>query len=83
MDVFAQIYPVVLPGIQDKESIIEKRELCVMALNGIQSITDATRTKTLWFEKHGMIKDSRHKLVAIYQPLKHYCGLFPTWIHGS
>ena len=60
----------------DKESIMEKRDLCVRALNAIQSITDDTRTKTLWFEKHQMIEDSRHKLVAIYQPLKHYCEYF-------
>ena len=55
---------------------MEKRELYVRASNTIQSIMDATRTKTPQFEKHEMIEDSRRKLVVIYQPLKHYCKCF-------
>ena len=43
---------------------MEKRELSVRALSSIQSITDATRTKTLRFEKHEVIENSSCKLVV-------------------
>ena len=76
VDVFVPIYPAVLPGLDETESIMDKRQLCVHALHAIASITDATRTKTLRFENHDTIEDSRHKLVAIYQPLKHFCEHF-------
>ena len=76
MDIFAQIYPVVLPGIQDKESNVDKRELCIQGLNAIQSITNATRSKTLRFKNHSTIEDSRQKFMAIYQPLKNYYDHF-------
>ena len=68
------IYPAVLPGLDETESIMDKKQLCVHALHAIQSITDATRTKTLRFKIHDTIEDSRGK--AIYQPLKHFCEHF-------
>ena len=73
MDVFAPIYPAVLPGLDKTELIMDKRQLCVHALHAIHSITDATQTKTLRFKNHDTIEDSRCKLIAIYQPLKHFC----------
>ena len=63
----------VLPGLEETESIMDKQQLCVRALHAIQSITDTTRTKTMRFKNHDTIEESKHKLVAIYQPLKHFC----------
>ena len=71
---FAEIYPCVLPGLVEKESIMDKRELCRHSLCNIQSILDETHTKTLRFEKHETIKDSLCKLTAIYNPLSIFLG---------
>ena len=51
---------------------MDKRELCRYALCNIQSILDEICTKMLRFEKHETIEDSLHKLIAIYNPLKHF-----------
>ena len=72
VDVFAQIYPCVLPGLVDKESIMDKHGLCGRALCAVESIVDATCTKTLQFENHSTIEDSHCKLIAIYKPIKHF-----------
>ena len=75
VDIFAEIYPCILPGLAE-ESIMDKRELCRKALCAIQSIVDAMHTETLKFESHDMIEDSRCKLMAIYNPLKHFASGF-------
>ena len=69
----AEIYPRVLPGLADKESIMDKHGLCRRALCAVESIIDTTCTKTLWFENHSTIEDSCHKLIAIYKPIKTLC----------
>ena len=72
VDVFAEIYLCVLPGLVDKELIMDKCGLCRRALCAVESIVDATHTKTLQFENHSTIEDSHHKLIAIYKPIKHF-----------
>ena len=37
---------------------------------------NGTHTKTLRFENHETIEDSRHRLIAIYNPLKHFCQAY-------
>ena len=76
VNVFAEIYPCVLPGMAEKESIMDKCDLCRRVLFAIESIVDATRMKTLQFENHSTIEDSRCKLIAIYNPLKHFAQRF-------
>ena len=51
---------------------MDKRQLCIRAINAIHSIVDATHTKTLRFKNHNMIEDTRCKLIAIYNPLRHF-----------
>ena len=72
VDVFAEIYPCVLPGLVDKELIMDKCGLCRRVLCAVESIVDATCTKTLCFENHSMMEDSHCKLIAIYKPRKHF-----------
>ena len=72
VDVFAEIYPCVLPGLADKELIMDKCGLCRRALCAVESIVDATCTKTLCFGNHSTIEDPCHKLIAIYKPIKHF-----------
>ena len=72
VDVFAEIYPCVLPGLADKELIMDKCGLCRRVLCAVESIVDATCTKTLCFENHSMMEDSHCKLIAIYKPRKHF-----------
>ena len=62
MDIYVEIYPVVIPGLSDKESIQGKRELAIQCINGMQSVIDGTRTKTLRFENHETIEDTLVKL---------------------
>ena len=76
VDVFAEIYPCVLPGLAEKESIMDKCGLCRRALCAVESIVDATCTKTLKFKNHAPIADSCHKLIAIYSPMKHFAECF-------
>ena len=47
VDVLAEIYLCVLPDLVDKESIMDKCGLCRRALCAVESIVDATHTKTL------------------------------------
>ena len=62
------------------ESIMDKRQLCIRAINAINSIVDATHTKTLRFENHNTIEDTRHKLIAIYNPLRCFsCSYLPGY----
>ena len=50
---------------------------CVKGLLcAVESIVDATCTKTLRFENHATIKDSHHKLITIYNPMKHFAECF-------
>ena len=72
VDGFAEIYPCVLPGLVDKESIMDKCGLCRRVLCAVESIVDATHTKTLQFKNHSTIEDSCCKLIAIYKPIKHF-----------
>ena len=76
VDIFAEIYLCVLPDLADKELIMDKCGLCRMVLCAVESIVDATHTKTLCFENHSMIEDSHHKLIAIYKPIKHFAEWF-------
>ena len=72
VDVFAEIYLSVLPGLDETESIMDKRQLCIRAINAIHSIVDTTCMKTLRFKNHNTIEDTRCKLIAIYNPLMHF-----------
>ena len=65
-----------MPGLAEKESIMDKHGLCQRALCAVKSIVDATHTKTLKFKNHAMIEDSHHKLIAIYNPMKHFAEHF-------
>ena len=65
-----------MPGLTEKESIMDKHGLCRRALCAVKSIVDVTRTKTLKFKNHAMIEDSHHKLIAIYNPMKHFAKRF-------
>ena len=76
VDVLTEIYPSVLPGLNKNESIMDKRQLCIRAINAIESMVDATCTKTLRFEKHTTIEDMRCKLMVIYNPLRHFSSLY-------
>ena len=76
VDVFADIYPSVLPGLNENESIMDKRQLCIRAISAIESMVDATHTKTLRFEKHITIEDMRCKLMVIYNPLRHFSSSY-------
>ena len=42
MDIYAEIYPVVIPGLSDKESIQDKKDLAIRCINGMQSVIDCT-----------------------------------------
>ena len=55
---------------------MDKRQLCIRAINAIHSIVDATHMKTLRFESHNTIEDTRHKMIAIYNPLRHFSHLY-------
>ena len=76
VDIFAEIYLSVLPGLNETESIMDKRQLCIRAINAIHSIVNATHTKTLRFKNHNTIEDTRCKLIAIYNPLRHFSHLY-------
>ena len=76
VDVFAEIYPSVLPGLNETESIMDKRQLCIRAINAIYSIVDTIHTKTLRFKNHDTIEDTRCKLIAIYNPLRCFSHLY-------
>ena len=76
VDVFAEIYLSVLPGLSETESIMDKRQLCIRAIDAIHSIVDATRTKTLRLKNHDTIEDTRCKLIAIYNSLRHFSHLY-------
>ena len=58
---------------------MDKRLLCIRAINVIHSIVDATHMKTLMFENHNMIENTRCKLIAIYNPLRHF---FRSYLPG-
>ena len=47
MDVYTKIYPPAIQGLADKESIQDKWELAIRCINGMQSVIDGTRSKTL------------------------------------
>ena len=80
MDVYAEIYPPAIQGLADKESIQDKWELAIRCINGMQSVIDGTRSKTLWFEHHSMIENTLVKLKAIYNPLKRVgCQFLPGY----
>ena len=80
MDIYAEIYPVVIPGLSNKESIQDKRELAIQCINGMQSVIDCTRTKTLCFENPETIEDTLVKLKAIYNPVKCFtCKFIPEY----
>ena len=51
---------------------MDKRQLCIRAINAINSIVNATHMKTLRFKNHNTIEDTRCKLIAIYNPLRHF-----------
>ena len=72
IDVYAEIYPSVLPGLNGMEFIMDKRQLCIRAINAIHSIVNATHMKTLRFKSHNTIEDTRHKMIAINNPLRHF-----------
>ena len=42
-----QIYPPAIQGLADKESIQDKWELAIRCINGMQSVIDGMRSKTL------------------------------------
>ena len=65
-----------MPGLNETESITDKRQLCIRAINAIHSIVDATHTKTLRLKNHDTIEDTRCKLIAIYNPLRHFSHLY-------
>ena len=67
MDIYVEIYPVVIPGLSDKESIQDKRELAIQCINRMQSVIDGTQTKTLCFENHETIEDTLVKLKSYIQ----------------
>ena len=71
-----EIYPVAIPGLSDKESIQDKRELAIQCINGMQSVIDGTRTKTLCFKNHETIEDTLVKLKVIYNPVKRFAHQF-------
>ena len=59
---------------------MDKRQLCIRAINAIHSIVNATHMKTLRFENYNTIEDTRHKLIAIYNPLRHFsCSYLPGY----
>ena len=51
---------------------MDKRQLCIRAINAIHSIVDATHMKILRFESRNMVEDTRCKMIAIYNPLRHF-----------
>ena len=55
---------------------MDKHGLCQRALCAVKSIVDATCTKTLRFKNHATIEDSCHKLITIYNPMKHFAECF-------
>ena len=55
---------------------MDKHGLCQRALCAVKSIVDATCVKTLKFKNHATIKDSHHKLITIYNPMKHFAEHF-------
>ena len=48
----------------------------IICINGMQSVTDGTQTKTLCFENNTMIEDSLVKLKMIYNPVNRFAGQF-------
>ena len=80
MDIYVEIYPVAIPGLSDKESIQDKRELAIRCINRMQSVIDGTQTKTLHFKNHETIEDTLVKLKVIYNPVKHFtCQFIPGY----
>ena len=47
MDVYAEIYLPAIQSLADKEFIQDKQELTIRCINGMQSVIDGTRSKTL------------------------------------
>ena len=76
MDIYAEIYPCVIDSFSDKESIVDKRGLCIQSLGVIDYVLDCMRTKILTFQDHDVIEDSHRKLMAVYNPLSHFYQWF-------
>ena len=71
MDITAKIYPCMIDSFSDKESIVDKRGLCMRTL-GVTGYVLDLRTKILAFRDHDVIEDSHRKLMAVYNPLSHF-----------
>ena len=80
MDVNAEIYPVVIPGMSQKESIKDKQELTIQCIDIMQYVIDATRTKTLHFKRHEIIDDTLQKMKGNLQPYQKVCCPVYTWM---
>ena len=48
----------------------------IQCINGMQSVIDGTRSKTLRFEHHAMIENTLVKFKAMYNPLKRFAHQF-------
>ena len=76
MDINAEIYPCMIDSFCDKESIVDKRGLCMQSLGVINYILDSTRMKIFVFQDHDVIEDSCRKLMAFYNSLSHFYEQF-------
>ena len=75
VDVHVCIYPPFFPD-EDKESIMNKREMCSRGIEILQYLISKHRNKIWFMCKHETLIEARHFFISIYNPIKHFFDMY-------
>ena len=71
VDVHTCIYPPFFPD-EDKESIMNKREMYSRGIEILQYLISKHRNKIWFMCKHKTLIEARDLFISIYNPIKHF-----------